>query len=454
MGKKNNSNIFQLGIKQNEWDSKYFEKSKEEFSLLHFQNNQIEQYLVKFFNDFGLILHYYKYQITNKQLYIFVSYFITTRASFKVKNLNFNKKIILKKKKRKRKIYKKKMHKTKKRVFLLKFYKKTNEINKHIYLNKFIKNNFINTILESISSYTNKKYHVTLLLQNINKKISNINRFSVNSKKRFKNKIFKELRRYSRNIFFKDAIKILFLLIRIKKSTKLFSKFISNHMQFMRIHSFFINFLKRAVKVFINSEISLIKGIKILIKGKMNNRLRAKKRVIKFGQISLKNIDSKISHSESTVFTQKGTIGVKIWVCEKERIMRLQPKKFKYKKIRKGKLLNFNNRTNKLNFGVIGLKAAQSGFVSATQLEAARQAITRKVQRKGKLWICIYPDIPVTRKPTEVRMGRGVGKINHWSSKVKGGTVLFEICGVEIKTAITAFKTGGAKLPIKTKIFN
>ena len=134
--------------------------------------------------------------------------------------------------------------------------------------------------------------------------------------------------------------------------------------------------------------------------------------------------------------------------------MKLQPKKFKYKKIKKGKLLKLNNKPNKLNFGNIGLKAAQSGFISAKQIEAARQAITRKVGRKGKLWICVYPDVPITKKPTEVRMGRGVGKINHWVAKVRAGSTLFEICGVKNQTAILAFQTGGAKLPVKTKIFN
>ena len=134
--------------------------------------------------------------------------------------------------------------------------------------------------------------------------------------------------------------------------------------------------------------------------------------------------------------------------------MLLYPKKTKYKKIQKGKLNRYNFRTNKLQFGSFGLKAVKSGTISARQLEATRQAIARKLNRKGKLWIRIFPDVSVTAKPIEVRMGKGKGEICHWSAKVSAGTVLFEICGVSINTAMTAFKTGGAKLPISTKFFS
>ncbi len=134
--------------------------------------------------------------------------------------------------------------------------------------------------------------------------------------------------------------------------------------------------------------------------------------------------------------------------------MFLQPKKSKYSKIRKGKLKKFDFRQNSLKFGTIGLKALESGTVSARQIEAARQAIVRKIKRKGKLWIKIFPHLPVTNKPTEVRMGKGKGAVKYWASQVRRGTILFELCGVDIKNATLAFKTGSAKLPVKTKVFN
>ena len=133
--------------------------------------------------------------------------------------------------------------------------------------------------------------------------------------------------------------------------------------------------------------------------------------------------------------------------------MFLQPKKIKYKKIRKGRLKKYIHKTNKLTFGNIGLKSCEAGLISARQLEAARQAIVRKTKRNGKLWIRIFPDLPITRKPVEVRMGKGKGSVSHWCAKVKGGTILFELCGIENNIALNAFKTGSAKLPVKTKVF-
>jgi large subunit ribosomal protein L16 len=134
--------------------------------------------------------------------------------------------------------------------------------------------------------------------------------------------------------------------------------------------------------------------------------------------------------------------------------MFLQPKQSKYKKIRKGKLNKLEFKSNTLKFGTFGLKAAESGTITARQIEAARQAINRKIKRKGKIWIRIFPHLPITKKPNEVRMGKGKGPVAYWATKIKGGTVIFEICGVNMTMAISAFKTGGAKLPIKTIVFN
>lgn len=134
--------------------------------------------------------------------------------------------------------------------------------------------------------------------------------------------------------------------------------------------------------------------------------------------------------------------------------MLLQPKKFKYKKLRKGKLKKFVYNS-KLNFGLIGLKSTESGLITSKQIESARQAISRKIKKKGgKIWIKIFPNTPITKKPNEVRMGKGKGNLSHWAARIKGGSIIFEIGGVNKKIAIKAFRTGGAKLPVKTKIFD
>jgi large subunit ribosomal protein L16 len=129
------------------------------------------------------------------------------------------------------------------------------------------------------------------------------------------------------------------------------------------------------------------------------------------------------------------------------------PRKTKYKKTKKGKLVKLEFKSNNLRFGTIGLKAAESGIINSRQIEAARQAIVRRLKRKGKIWIRIFPYLPITSKPTGVRMGKGKGQISHWGARVRGGTTIFEICGVNFSTVFSALQTGGAKLPIKTKIF-
>jgi large subunit ribosomal protein L16 len=133
--------------------------------------------------------------------------------------------------------------------------------------------------------------------------------------------------------------------------------------------------------------------------------------------------------------------------------MFLQPKKTKYKKTKKGKLNKLEYRTNKLQFGTVGLKAVNSAMVTARQIEASRQAISRKIKKKGKLWIRAFPDIPITSKSVAARMGKGKGAISHWGARIKGGFIIFEICGVkDFNIVKNALRTGGAKLPLKTKI--
>lgn len=134
--------------------------------------------------------------------------------------------------------------------------------------------------------------------------------------------------------------------------------------------------------------------------------------------------------------------------------MFLQPRKTKYKKARKGRLKKLEFKSNSVKFGEFGLKAKVAGMITANQIEAARRTIARKIKRKGKIWIRIFPDLPITAKPTESRMGKGKGAVSYWVARVRGGTTLFEICGIPKHTAIEALKAGSKKLPVKTKIFD
>lgn len=129
----------------------------------------------------------------------------------------------------------------------------------------------------------------------------------------------------------------------------------------------------------------------------------------------------------------------------------LVPKKTKFRKAHKGRIHGNAKAGVSLAFGNFGMKALEPERVTARQIEAARRVITRFIKRQGKLWIKIFPDLPVSAKPAEVRMGKGKGAPEYWACRVKPGKILFELDGVPEEVARAAFEKGGAKLPIKTK---
>ena len=129
----------------------------------------------------------------------------------------------------------------------------------------------------------------------------------------------------------------------------------------------------------------------------------------------------------------------------------LQPKKTKFRKAHKGRIHGLAKGGFSLNFGSFGLKATKPERVTARQIEAARRAITRHLRRTGRLWIRIFPDVPVSKKPAEVRMGKGKGSPEFWVCRVKPGKIMFELDGVSESSAKEAFNLAAAKLPLNTK---
>ncbi|GAA6208796.1 50S ribosomal protein L16 [Cognatishimia sp. WU-CL00825] len=130
----------------------------------------------------------------------------------------------------------------------------------------------------------------------------------------------------------------------------------------------------------------------------------------------------------------------------------LQPKRTKFRKMFKGRIKGEAKGGSTLNFGSFGLKALQPERVTARQIEAARRAMTRHMKRQGRVWIRIFPDLPVTSKPVEVRMGKGKGSVDYWACKVKPGRVMFEIDGVDEVVAREALRLAAMKLPVKTRV--
>ncbi|MFC1720451.1 50S ribosomal protein L16 [Pseudomonadota bacterium] len=128
----------------------------------------------------------------------------------------------------------------------------------------------------------------------------------------------------------------------------------------------------------------------------------------------------------------------------------LQPKRTKFRKQQKGRNRGLAQVGNRVSFGEYGLKATTRGFITARQIESARRAITRFVKRGGKLWIRVFPDKPVTKKPVEVRMGKGKGNVEYWVAPIQPGRVLYEIQGVSEEHAREAFRLAAAKLSVNT----
>jgi large subunit ribosomal protein L16 len=128
----------------------------------------------------------------------------------------------------------------------------------------------------------------------------------------------------------------------------------------------------------------------------------------------------------------------------------LQPKRTKFRKVHKGRNTGSAQRSNRVSFGEYGLKATTRGQITARQIESARRAISRFVKRGGKLWIRVFPDKPITKKPIEVRMGNGKGNVEYWVALIQPGRMLYEIEGISEDTAREAFRLAAAKLSVQT----
>jgi large subunit ribosomal protein L16 len=129
----------------------------------------------------------------------------------------------------------------------------------------------------------------------------------------------------------------------------------------------------------------------------------------------------------------------------------LSPKRTKFRKQHKGRIHGKAQRGAQVNFGAYGLKAVTPGRISSRQIEAARRAITRHMRRAGKVWIRVFPDVPVSQKPAEVRQGKGKGSPEWWAARVKPGRILFELDGIPLDVAKRAFELAAAKLPVQTR---
>jgi len=417
------------------WNNKYIESHLKELHTNIYWSLEIEQYLKKTFKNYSFRLHTYQINFTRSTLNIFLSVCKIKQAYNKKKELALTKQY------KNNFLYNIYVEKKIVQTFsTCKSYRLKNLIKKQKIIHL---NSLIDKIIQSLKIFTKNKLDIFITIREIN---------FINSIEEVQ-QIITDLYKFQKTSFFSEGQKILAPTVN-QKSAQLLGNFISTQLQKLtKQQNFFFNFLKESLALLIAQKFSKVKGIKIVIKGRIKKANRSKIYRIKLGKISLISINSKISYAEHTAFTSsKGTIGVKTWISKITKMF-LQPKKIRYKKIKKGKIRKLEFKTNKLQFGTIGLKSTHSAVITARQLESTRQAISRKIKKKGKIWIRVFPDLPITAKPISSRMGKGKGSLSHWGVKVKGGTVILEICGLkDLKIIKTALKTGSAKLPIKTKI--
>ena len=332
MGQKTNSISFRLGNKHNEWNSKYFEQNKEEFTYYNYQNIEIQTYLKKFLDKKGLFLQKCKLHFNKNNLYIFVSYFSTKKSSLLINKEKPNQFIkFSNKKNKKQKNFKRvqtdlklnhfletqeqKFLKTRinrvKRVSLLKKYKQSLNSKNYLTNESLVKNNIVEQILETLSLFTNKKFHIFLVFKNLNRGLA----FKLSKEEQsFLKKKILFLKRYSRNKFFKESLNVVFMTTKIRNSAKILAEFLAQQITFLRRHNHFLIFLKTLLILFINSRFSKVEGIKIVINGRFNGAPRAKNRLILIGNIPIQTIGNDIDYHQATSYTKNGTFGIKVWV--------------------------------------------------------------------------------------------------------------------------------------------
>jgi ribosomal protein S3 len=306
------------------WKSKYFEKNINESHTYIFKSLEIKQYLQKILKDQGLTLHKYQLNFSNTSLNIFISLHQTEQALFinkRTRSVQKKSRALLDRKLIKLKRAIKKHYKEKhllntmssriRFAQILKLYRTylyRLNIDNSIRSGTFKLKSFSNKILKSLNVFTNNKFNINLTVQEIN----NINKAPESQQ------ILLKLRKFERTPFFIEGKSFLVPFITQKNSAGLLTKFIATQLKTIKRHNFFFNFLKESLHLAVNQKVSKVKGVKLIIKGRLNNAARAKHRVITIGKIPLTTINSNIDYSESTAFTSNGTIGVRVWVAEKK----------------------------------------------------------------------------------------------------------------------------------------
>lgn len=332
MGQKVDARIFRQGVNKKNWELRHIAKTDEESSLYLYKTLEIQKYLNRFFGLYKIKVQNCKIFYSDSTLCIFVSFYFTTKTVYTItKKLNkYSKKLLAPRKrfnlKKKKKLKIKAKSPSSKVRLKVKNFQKIKNI-KNVLFNESALNKTTTlrglqeVLIESLAAYTKNKVNISLTLQGLNRS----KQLSDNQIQNLK-LVFKQLKKFVRNPFFKDAINILFVAVSKRKSAKLLAEFLSNQFRLNQLKTdqaaisrkdnYFLGFIKQTILLLIKSNVSCLMGMKIVIKGRFNKAPRAKTSIIHFGKFSLQAFNSKIDYYQSTAYTINGTFGVKVWLCE------------------------------------------------------------------------------------------------------------------------------------------
>lgn len=342
MGQKINPNILRLS-KTDNWNSKYAEKKSTEFYLYSSKDLEVKKFITTFFKKNGLDVHTCKLNYFNNNLNIFLCYKQNFNSTILVDNINKAQKITLNKKhptvdaqrnkntnviKTVKNLYNYELlaksrllqkQPKKRRVKIIRYYKKFLSLKQNKTIRNLILNSFLKKFFESLNFFFDKLNNVNLILKPLDTNVRKI------MKKRRLLTIKKKLiglKKYQRNDFFKEGVNLVFLSVLNRNSSGLLAKYISDTLKKLKKHNFFLRFLTAVLTMFLKRKFSVVKGVKIKIKGRVNGVPRAKRKLIRIGKrmrMPVLRINSAINYAESTAFTANGTLGVKVWVHERLR---------------------------------------------------------------------------------------------------------------------------------------
>ena len=351
MGQKTNPNILRLGITKN-WKTEFFEKKKKELPLYVFKDLEIQSYIERFLESrmivfktssglktkssipMGIFVHDYYQHYSNNSLNLYISYFVSSRSNFNVfeKKKSFllvnskgNKKIISGNKKNlvsdldfsndlgsnKKNLNLPKTHNFSKDMYGIKKYLNSNKFNSSNIYN-FTSNSFNNSLenmLKVISNFTSNKFNVIVNFSCINKDFNHLSFL--------KNKKVRMLQKFKSIPFFKDGLELLFHVAFNKNSARLLAKFISFQLKVIKRPNFFLAFIKQTLTILISSKLSTLKGVKIILKGRLSKGPRAKHRILSIGDVAVQSLNCNMDYFQTTTHNANGSYGIKVWVVGK-----------------------------------------------------------------------------------------------------------------------------------------